>query len=246
VRLNVGGIKFETTVATLSKHADTYFSAAFSGRHAVDLDAEGCYFIDRDGTHFNAILNFLRTGRLRVPSSSDEASALMDEVEYYMLTGPVEEAMGSKPRGARAPEYTRKEVWILRQRGVTYFRGCIFSGLDLSYVGFQGCDLQGADFRGCDLSYADLSDSNLCRANLDGAIVKDIDLCNCTVSPGGPKGVREATCIWRRCDEQRLDAIGHETGPKPGSLVQGRGIQRGDGSFKEFPLWLSHYDSVDL
>jgi hypothetical protein len=35
--------------------------AMFSGRHALTLDAEGYYFIDRDGTNFRYILNFLRS-----------------------------------------------------------------------------------------------------------------------------------------------------------------------------------------
>ena len=36
----------------------------FSGQPKLRSDAEGRYFIDRDGTHFGAILEFLRTERL--------------------------------------------------------------------------------------------------------------------------------------------------------------------------------------
>lgn len=32
----------------------------FSGRHNIDKDSEGRYFIDRDGAYFGYILNFLR------------------------------------------------------------------------------------------------------------------------------------------------------------------------------------------
>ena len=81
LRLNIGGSKFETTVHTLTKHADTYFSAAFSGRH-VPLDSEGYYFIDRDSKHFGAILSFLRTGKLRLPRDEEDREELMVEVRH--------------------------------------------------------------------------------------------------------------------------------------------------------------------
>jgi hypothetical protein len=32
----------------------------FSGRHELKKNEAGAHFIDRDGTHFNQILNFLR------------------------------------------------------------------------------------------------------------------------------------------------------------------------------------------
>ena len=35
-------------------------AAMFSGRHELDTDSEGRYFIDRDGTYFKEILNYLR------------------------------------------------------------------------------------------------------------------------------------------------------------------------------------------
>jgi len=85
VKLNVGGHKFVTTLDTLTKFPGTYFSAAFSGRHAVTLDAEGYVCIDRDGTHFQYILNWLRDGTsLQLPSASSR-DALWCEICYYLL-----------------------------------------------------------------------------------------------------------------------------------------------------------------
>ncbi len=188
VKLNVGGVKFETTVSTLTKHSDSFFSAAFSGIHEVRLDAEGYYFIDRDGAHFNSILNFLRAGKLRMPSDAEDAEALMDEVRYYMLDGPVQEALeASDPTAAATnhrasrPEYTRKELWQMRQSGVTFFSGCNLSGLDLSYIDFTRCQLRGAILRDANLSYANLYAAHLTKAdlsgaNLSGAIINEADL----------------------------------------------------------------------
>jgi hypothetical protein len=61
IKLDVGGTKFTTSLTTLRRFPDTMLGAMFSGRHALTLDAEGYYFIDRDGTNFRYILNFLRS-----------------------------------------------------------------------------------------------------------------------------------------------------------------------------------------
>ena len=85
VKLNVGGSKFETTLSTLTRYPDSMLGAMFSGRHEVPPDDEGYVFIDRDGTHFRAILNFLRTGFVDQPRSEQAANELKRELEYYQL-----------------------------------------------------------------------------------------------------------------------------------------------------------------
>ena len=85
VKLNVGGSKFETTLSTLTRYPDSMLGAMFSGRHEVPPDEEGYVFIDRDGTHFRAILNFLRTGFVDQPRSEQAANELKRELEYYQL-----------------------------------------------------------------------------------------------------------------------------------------------------------------
>ena len=60
IPLNVGGYHFVTTLSTLTKDKDSMLAAMFSGRHELDTDSEGRYFIDRDGTYFKEILNYLR------------------------------------------------------------------------------------------------------------------------------------------------------------------------------------------
>ena len=79
VKLNVGGSKFETTLSTLTRHPDSMLAVMFSGRHEVPQDDDGYVFIDRDGTHFRIILNFLRTGVLDVPKSLKAANELTRE-----------------------------------------------------------------------------------------------------------------------------------------------------------------------
>ena len=88
VKLNVGGIKFETTLSTLTRYPESMLGAMFSGRHDMPADDDGYVFIDCDGTHFRIILNFMRTGSLDGPVSPTAASELKRELEYYQLPVP--------------------------------------------------------------------------------------------------------------------------------------------------------------
>ena len=68
VRLSVGGVHFATSIDTLTRgDPDSMLAAMFSGRHNVQKDEDGRYFIDRDGTHFRYILNYLRDGNTYIP-----------------------------------------------------------------------------------------------------------------------------------------------------------------------------------
>jgi hypothetical protein len=88
--LDVGGHKFTTSRQTLTSIPDTYLSAMFSGRFALAPDADGAYFIDRDGKHFGHVLNFLRDPVNYTVMSSDATEAqqrkeLQVEVRFYGL-----------------------------------------------------------------------------------------------------------------------------------------------------------------
>ncbi|XP_034033944.1 LOW QUALITY PROTEIN: BTB/POZ domain-containing protein KCTD7 [Thalassophryne amazonica] len=52
ISLNVGGTYFTTRLSTLQRYEDSMLAAMFSGRHYIPRDAEGRFFIDRDGTYF--------------------------------------------------------------------------------------------------------------------------------------------------------------------------------------------------
>ena len=87
INLNIGGSKFTTTATTLTRFPDTMLGAMFSGRHKLTADASGHYFIDRDGTHFRHILNYLRCPEDFDASSisADHKKELKKEAEYYGL-----------------------------------------------------------------------------------------------------------------------------------------------------------------
>ncbi|XP_078576142.1 BTB/POZ domain-containing protein KCTD7-like [Branchiostoma floridae x Branchiostoma japonicum] len=82
ISLNVGGRHFDTTLSTLLKYEDSMLAAMFSGRHRVVTDKDDRYFIDRDGSHFGHILEFLRQDKLPPP---DVAKAVLEDAEFYGL-----------------------------------------------------------------------------------------------------------------------------------------------------------------
>lgn len=87
INLNVGGKIFATRLSTLRNFPDSMLAAMFSGRHHLDQDALGNYFIDRDGTHFSFILNYLRNGDVPPPEFAD---AVLREGIYYGLDSLVD------------------------------------------------------------------------------------------------------------------------------------------------------------
>jgi hypothetical protein len=91
IRLDVGGHKFTTSLQTLTSVPDTYFASLFSGRFALTPNAEGAYFIDRDGSHFRHVLNYMREpveeGYTLSSALEAHKEKLIEELELYGLLG---------------------------------------------------------------------------------------------------------------------------------------------------------------
>ena len=68
----------------------------FSGRFDTKPGEDGSYFIDRDGTHFRHILNYLRTGKLVLPDDKVVRKELLSEAEFYRIDGILNE-LKAKP-----------------------------------------------------------------------------------------------------------------------------------------------------
>eukprot|EP00002_Diphylleia_rotans_P002037 TRINITY_DN11242_c0_g1_i1.p1 TRINITY_DN11242_c0_g1~~TRINITY_DN11242_c0_g1_i1.p1 ORF type:complete len:204 (+),score=56.11 TRINITY_DN11242_c0_g1_i1:50-661(+) len=84
IKLNVGGKMFATTVETLTRISDTFFSGFFKGDFVCSIDEFGCYFIDRDGELFRYVLNYLRTGALHA-SQQDLLLQVRDEALFFQI-----------------------------------------------------------------------------------------------------------------------------------------------------------------
>ena len=92
--LDVGGTRYTTSRSTLTKYPESMLGVMFSGRHDIEAMkcSDGSFFIDRDGTHFRHILNYLRDGEEVVrsfPKTLDTLQGIFREAEYYQLEGLV-------------------------------------------------------------------------------------------------------------------------------------------------------------
>lgn len=90
VNLNVGGVKYTTTIETLTSVPESYLSALFSGRWEATRTSEGAVFIDRDGSTFRYILYYLQNKDRtffwkNLPLDVKERHLLLGEAEYYGL-----------------------------------------------------------------------------------------------------------------------------------------------------------------
>jgi len=79
--LNVGGKRFETTIATLKSRGETNKLVAMV--RSPILDQAGCVFIDRDPEIFQCVMHYLRQDK-----SNLYAYSCIDELEYFGLSLP--------------------------------------------------------------------------------------------------------------------------------------------------------------
>ena len=88
VTLDVGGDKYTTSVETLTREKETFFTALFSKQWQLERDPDDkSIFIDRDGKLFNHVLAYLRTGRVPIETMNNEPlrQLLIIEAEYFRL-----------------------------------------------------------------------------------------------------------------------------------------------------------------
>ncbi|KAK3106662.1 hypothetical protein FSP39_024783 [Pinctada imbricata] len=116
VRLNVGGVNFTTTRATLCTYPDSMLGAMFSGNYGFTKDEHGCFFIDRDGTMFKHVLAFLRSNSLILPQNFTEFGLLKSEAEFYQIQPLLDVLSEYEKREPKLIEI--KEVY---RRCVTYY-----------------------------------------------------------------------------------------------------------------------------
>mmetsp|Transcript_23799 Transcript_23799/g.39142 ORF Transcript_23799/g.39142 Transcript_23799/m.39142 type:complete len:286 (-) Transcript_23799:58-915(-) len=84
VLLNIGGRMFHTSQHTLTRLSGNFFSSLLSGNFKVVTDADGSIFVDRDGTTFEFVLNYLRDGReVVLPDDKHILERIAREAKYY-------------------------------------------------------------------------------------------------------------------------------------------------------------------
>ena len=87
VKLNVGGHYSTTSLQILTKDPNSMLTAMFSGKFEMKSSEDGAFFVDRDGTHFRFILNYLRDGELILPDGATFLKELEAEAKFYQIQG---------------------------------------------------------------------------------------------------------------------------------------------------------------
>jgi hypothetical protein len=96
IHLNIGGTKFTTYFQSLTQKIngeENFFITMLSGKFGIKEDEKENIFIDRDGTHFKFILNYLREqgaeDEIVLPEDPVILKELKKEFKYYQIPFPV-------------------------------------------------------------------------------------------------------------------------------------------------------------
>ncbi|XP_067848714.1 putative potassium channel regulatory protein [Heptranchias perlo] len=88
--LNVGGMKFTTFAATLKRYQDSKLARVLEGGDPDFRMVNGQLFVDRNGSLFRHILEFLRTRQLALPPDFSDYDRLAREADFYDLPSLVD------------------------------------------------------------------------------------------------------------------------------------------------------------
>ncbi|NXM78016.1 KCD14 protein, partial [Serilophus lunatus] len=120
VELNVGGEMYTTTLSTLKKHPGSKLAEMFTGQPKLRTDSEGRFFIDRPGTYFKYILEYLRSNQVPTQCIQDVyKEALFYDIEPLIkqLEDSPEifgELVARKQFLARVPNYSENIELMIR------------------------------------------------------------------------------------------------------------------------------------
>lgn len=93
VKLNIGGVVFHTRVSTLMKDPDSFLASLVTGKVKGYKNDDGLYCLDRDGTRFKHVLNFLRDGVIPEKVFNEMGEELTIEANFYEI-GSMRKALG--------------------------------------------------------------------------------------------------------------------------------------------------------
>jgi len=92
VKLNVGGEEVETLRSTFLSQRGSLLESMFSGKHPVETDQSGRYFLDRDPETFKLLISFMRSPDQfsLLGLSAREVAMLKAEFAYFQMEWTLE------------------------------------------------------------------------------------------------------------------------------------------------------------
>lgn len=85
VVLSVGGVRFVTWASTLQQFPESRLARMLDHDDQEFKLVNGEFFVDRDGTLFSYIMDFLRTLQVSLPTNFSDYQRLQREAEFYGL-----------------------------------------------------------------------------------------------------------------------------------------------------------------
>lgn len=86
LRFNVGGVLYVTTRTTLEQDSENFLLRIISGKIPSSKIGDA-FFIDRSGSLFEHVLNYLRNVRTWTPPRNVDLPGLIGEADFYLLLG---------------------------------------------------------------------------------------------------------------------------------------------------------------
>ncbi|NWW53950.1 KCNRG protein, partial [Pedionomus torquatus] len=119
VILSVGGVRFVTWTSTLQQFPESRLARMLNGDDQDFKLVNGEFFVDRDGTLFSYIMDFLRTLQVSLPTDFSDYQRLQREAEFYGLY-PLAELLSQEH--LLKPRLEILEVRFSLQEMQTFFR----------------------------------------------------------------------------------------------------------------------------
>jgi len=99
IQLDVGGLRYSTSITTLTEiEPESALAKMFRPPFSIDPESDGTHFIDRNGKLFEYILEWLRDQQLPSFPSRDIAAKVAREADFYglvKLTAALKEAVAT-------------------------------------------------------------------------------------------------------------------------------------------------------
>jgi len=200
IRINVGGERFSTSTATLTRCAhekEHLLQVMFSGQYDLPKDDKGCVFIDRDPKYFRHILNWLRAPQLPLLGEIARV-ALLKEAQFFQLKG-MAKALTEVTNNSPENSIDQLQLILAISKMKLGTHTVNLSGLQLMGLRLVGMEMKGAWFYETNLQNAQLCYSNLHQTKFIKANLQFVDFSFAELTNSNFSGANLKGALFRGC-----------------------------------------------